>query len=69
MINQPTKLSQMIRWRYEANERRVQRHQAYLETISELKFECRLDDTLRKYKTLHPGQDTVFGGHYDDWGT
>lgn len=67
MINQPTKLSQMIRWRYEAHAQRIRRHQAYIEIVSDLKLECRAEDALLKNKTPHPSKDTVFGVHCNDW--
>lgn len=69
MINQPTKLSQMIRWRYEANERRVQRHQAYIETIRDMKLDCRAEEALLKRAPSHLRKNSVFGGHSDDWCT
>lgn len=68
MIHQPTKISQMIGWRYKAHARRVQRHQAYLETLSDLKLECHAEGALLESNAPHPSKDTVFGAHYYDWG-
>ncbi|KAF9442116.1 hypothetical protein P691DRAFT_739227 [Macrolepiota fuliginosa MF-IS2] len=67
MINQPTKLSQMIRWRYEANERRIKRHQTYLETISDLKIDARAEEAAQKKIPPQLRKDGVFSGCLDDW--
>ncbi|KAF7768248.1 hypothetical protein Agabi119p4_7491 [Agaricus bisporus var. burnettii] len=68
MVNQPTKLSQMIRWRYEVVERRVQRQQAYIETINDIKADCRAEEALQDRVPTLRGKG-LFGGHEQDWTT
>ncbi|KXN84901.1 hypothetical protein AN958_11927 [Leucoagaricus sp. SymC.cos] len=61
MIHQPTRLSQMIHWRYQAYERRIQRHQSYFDILSDLRHESRLQKAFAK-----PGSSSDLGG-YPDW--
>ncbi|KAF5347734.1 hypothetical protein D9756_010233 [Leucocoprinus leucothites] len=67
MINQPVKLSQMIRWRIQAHLRRNERHQAYLETIADIRNECRTEAEVSRLLPPPVRDKTVFAGYYGEW--